>query len=53
MLEFVLNTSGNVFCQYLGVKASDVEHQPSFLAVAHRYFGHEEDNSTKASHLVS
>ena len=41
----------------LGGKAWDVEqsweHLPSFLAVAHYHFGQEEDNSTKASCLVS
>ena len=41
MLEYLLNTSTNVFCQYK--EASDVEQMPSFLAFAHHHIGQEED----------
>ena len=48
MLEYVLNTFTNVFCQYCPRRrpltwSSPEEQVPSFLAVAHHHIGQEED----------
>ena len=49
MLQYVLNTSTNGFCQYCPRRRpptwiSPEQHLPSFLAVDHQDIGQEEDN---------